>query len=43
VVKQVSSLPRSVNISELAPGFYFINIQNKETQEEKTYKLIISR
>lgn len=43
VVKQVSSLPRSVNISELAPGFYFINIQNKETQEQKTYKLIISR
>lgn len=43
VLKQLSSLPRSVNISELAPGFYFINIQNKETQEQKTYKLIISR
>ncbi|MCG3164333.1 MAG: hypothetical protein POELPBGB_00087 [Bacteroidia bacterium] len=43
VVKQVSSLPRSVNISELAPGFYFINIQNKETQEQRTYKLVISR
>jgi hypothetical protein len=43
VVKQVSSLPRSVSISELAPGFYFINIQNKETQEQKTYKLVISR
>lgn len=43
MVKQVSSLPRSVSISELAPGFYFINIQNKETQEQKTYKLVISR
>ncbi len=43
VVKQVSYLPRSVSISELAQGFYFINIQNKETQEQRTYKLIISR
>ena len=43
VVKQVSYLPRSVNISEMAPGFYFITIQNKETQEQKTYKLVISR
>ncbi len=43
MVKQVSYLPRSVNISEMAPGFYFITIQNKETQEQKTYKLIISR
>ncbi len=43
VVKQVSYLPRSVSISDLAQGFYFINIQNKETQEQRTYKLIISR
>jgi hypothetical protein len=43
VVKQVSYLPRSVNISEMASGFYFITIQNKETQEQKTYKLLISR
>lgn len=43
LVKTVTYLPRSVTISELTPGFYFINIQNKETLEQKTYKLVISR
>lgn len=43
LVKQLAYLPRSVNVSELAQGFYFLNIQNTETQEQKSYKLIISR
>ncbi len=43
IVKQISYLPRAVSISELATGFYFITIQNKKTQEQRTYKLVISR
>lgn len=43
LVKTISYLPRSVSVSEMAPGFYFITVQNKRSQEQKTYKLVISR